>query len=130
MTNTFSNYSVGDFLIRIKNTAMAKNKSLEYKAEKQIVAIADALKKLGFLETVKKEKDILTVTLAFKNKKPVIMNIKLISKPGLRVYMGADEIDKKKGPSTYLITSPKGIISSKDAVKGRVGGEVIAQIWS
>lgn len=109
---------------------MAKNKSLEYKAEKQIVAIADALKKLGFLETVKKEKDILTVTLAFKNKKPVIMNIRLISKPGLRVYMGADEIDKKKGPSTYLLTSPKGVISSKDAVKLRVGGEVIAEIWS
>jgi small subunit ribosomal protein S8 len=130
MTNTFSNYSVGDFLIRIKNTAMAKNKSLEYKAEKQIVAVAEALKKLGFLDSVKKEKDMLNVSLAFKNKKPVIMNLRLISKPGLRIYMGADEIDKKKGPSTYLITSPKGIISSKDAVKGRIGGEVIAEIWS
>ena len=130
MINTFSNYSVGDFLIRIKNTAMSGNKSVEYKAEKQIVAIADALKKLGFLDTVKKEKDILTVSLAFKSKKPVIMNLRLISKPGLRIYMGADEIDKKKGPSTYLLTSPKGIISSKDAVKGRIGGEVIAEIWS
>jgi small subunit ribosomal protein S8 len=130
MTNTFSNYPVGDFLIRIKNTAMAKNKSLEYKAEKQIVAIAEALKKLGFLDTVKKEKDMLNISLAYKNKKPVIMDLRLISKPGLRIYMGADEIDKKKGPSTYLITSPKGVISSKDAVKGRVGGEVIAEIWS
>ncbi|OGM76852.1 30S ribosomal protein S8 [Candidatus Woesebacteria bacterium RIFOXYB1_FULL_42_36] len=126
----FSNYSMGDFLIRIKNAAMAGNKSLEYRAEKQIVAMADALKKLGFLDTVKKEKGILSATLAFKNKKPVIMNIKLISKPGLRIYMGADEIGKKKGPSTYLITSPKGIISSKDAVKARTGGEVIAEIWS
>ncbi|MCX6704530.1 MAG: 30S ribosomal protein S8, partial [Candidatus Woesebacteria bacterium] len=130
MNKTFSNYSVGDFLIRIKNTAMAKNKSLEYKAEKQIVAVAEALKKLGFLDSVKREKDMLNVSLAFKNKKPVIMNLRLISKPGLRIYMGADEIDKKKGPSTYLITSPKGIISSKDAVKGRIGGEVIAEIWS
>jgi len=128
--NTFSNYSVGDFLIRIKNTAMARNKSLEYRAEKQIVAIADALKKLGFLDTVKKEKEILTITLAYKSKKPVIMDIRLISKPGLRIYMGADEIDKKKGPSTYLITSPKGIISSKDSKKARIGGEVIAEIWS
>ena len=128
--NTFSNYSVGDFLIRIKNTAMARNKSLEYRAEKQIVAIADALKKLGFLDTVKKEKEILTITLAYKSKKPVIMDIRLISKPGLRIYMGADEIDEKKGPSTYLITSPKGIISSKDAKKARIGGEVIAEIWS
>ena len=128
--NTFSNYSVGDFLIRIKNAAMAKNKTVEIKSEKQVVAVAEALKKLGFLDTVKKEKDILTVSLAFKNKKPVIMNLKLVSKPGLRIYMGADEIDKKKGPSTYLLTSPKGVISSKEAVKGRVGGEIIAQIWS
>jgi small subunit ribosomal protein S8 len=125
-----TNYSVGDFLIRIKNAAMAKNKTVEYKTEKQVVAVAEALKKLGFLDTVKKEKDTLTVSLAFKNKKPVIMNLKLVSKPGLRIYMGADEIDKKKGPSTYLLTSPKGVISSKEAVKGRVGGEIIAQIWS
>jgi small subunit ribosomal protein S8 len=125
-----TNYSVGDFLIRIKNAAMAKNKTVEIKSEKQVVAVAEALKKLGFLDTVKKEKDILTVSLAFKNKKPVIMNLKLVSKPGLRVYMGADEIDEKKGPSTYLLTSPKGVISSKEAVKNRVGGEVIAEIWS
>lgn len=130
MTNTFSNYSVGDFLIRIKNTAMAKNKVLEYKAEKQIVAVAEALKKLGFLDEVKKEKEVIKVSLAFKSKKPVIMDLKLISKPGLRIYKGADEIDKKKGPSTYLLTSPKGVISSKDAVKSRVGGEIIAEIWS
>ena len=130
VNNTFSNYSVGDFLIRIKNTAMAGNKTVEYKAEKQIVAIADALKKLGFLDTVKKDKETLTVTLAFKSKKPVIMNIRLISKPGLRIYIGVDEIDEKKGPSTYLLTSPKGVISSKDAVKLRIGGEIIAEIWS
>ncbi len=125
-----TNYPVGDFLIRIKNTAMAKNKSLEYKAEKQIVAVAEALKKLGFLNEVKKEKNTLIVSLAYKNKKPVIMNIKLISKPGLRVYKGVDEIELKKGPSTYLISTPKGIISSKEAIKARVGGEVIAEIWS
>ena len=116
-------------MIRIKNTAMAGNKTLEYKAQKQIVAIAEELKKIGLLDTVKKEKEVLIVSLAFKNKKPVIMDIKLISKPGLRIYMGISEIEKKKGPSTYIISSPKGIISSKEAVKARVGGEVIAKIW-
>ena len=109
---------------------MAKNKSLEYRSEKQIVAIAEALKKLGFLDEVKKEKDMLNVSLAFKNKKPVIMNLKLISKPGLRIYMGVSEIEKKRGPSVYLISTPKGVISSLAAVKIGVGGEVIAEIWS
>lgn len=129
MKNTFSNYSIGDFLIRIKNTAMAKNKTLEYKAEKQIVAVAEALKKMGFLDVVKKEKDVLQVSLAFKNKKAVMTDLKLISKPGLRVYMGADEIEKKKGPSIYVISTPKGVISSLEAAKARTGGEVIAKIW-
>lgn len=109
---------------------MAKNKSLEYRSEKQIVAIAEALKKLGFLDEVKKEKDILKVSLAFKNKKPVIMDLKLISKPGLRIYLGVTEIEKKRGPSVYLITTPKGVISSLAAIKAGVGGEVIAEIWS
>ena len=57
------------------------------------------------------------------------MNIKLISKPGLRIYLGADEIAKKKSPSIYLVSTPKGVISSLQAVKERVGGEVIAEIW-
>jgi small subunit ribosomal protein S8 len=130
MVNTFSNYSVGDFLIRVKNTAMAGNKTLEYKAEKQIVAVAEALKKYGILDEVKKEKDVLKVSLTFKSKKPVLMNLKLVSKPGLRVYKGADEIAERRGPSTYLVSTPKGVVTSKFAIKERVGGEVIAEIWS
>jgi len=140
MKITFSNYSVGDFLIRVKNTAMAGNKSMEYKAEKQIVAIAEALKKYGILDEVKKAtgpeglrpggtKKII-VSLAFKSKKPVLMDLRLVSKPGLRVYKGADEIAERRGPSTYLVSTPKGIVTSKFAIKERVGGEVIAEIWS
>ena len=124
----FTNYLIGDFLIRVKNAAMAKNKTFSIKANKQIVAIAEALKKTHFLDSVKTEKGILTVSLSYKDKKPQLMNVKLISKPGLRIYLGVDEIEKKKGPSIYLISTPKGVISSLQAVKERVGGEVIAEI--
>ncbi len=129
-----TNYPVGEFLIALKNASMAKNKKVEIKANKEIVAIAEALKKLGYLDEVKETKSpeqgrrMLTVSLAFRFKKPVLMNLKLVSKPGLRIYMGVDEIEKRKGPATYLISSPKGIISTKDAVKTRTGGEVIAEI--
>ena len=116
-------------MIRIKNGAMAKNKEVTVKSNKQIVAIADALVKMGFLDQVKKEKENLTVALKFKNKKPRIMDIKLISKPGLRVYMSVDELEKKKSPSVLLVSTPKGVISSLKAIKERVGGEVIAEIW-
>lgn len=126
---TITNYSIGDFLIRIKNVAMAKNKALSIKPNKEIVAIAGALKKMGFLDEVKNEKGILTVKLTFKNKQPRIMDLKLVSKPGLRIYMGVDELESIKSPSVLLVSTPKGMLSSLQAIKERVGGEVIAEIW-
>ena len=129
MVNSKTNYSVGDFLIRIKNVAMAGNKEVKIESNKQLVAVAEALKKMGFVDTVKNEKGILTIRLTFKNKKPRIMNIKLISKPGLRIYMGVDELEEKKGPSIFLVSTPKGVVSSLAAIKNRVGGEVIAEIY-
>jgi small subunit ribosomal protein S8 len=125
----FTNYIIGDFLIRVKNAAMAKNKTLTIKSTKQVVALAEALKKTGFLDGIKNEKGMLTLSLTFKDKKPRLMNIKLISKPGLRIYLGIDEIEKKRSPSILLISTPKGVISSLQAVKERVGGEIIAEIW-
>ncbi|HKB88445.1 MAG TPA: 30S ribosomal protein S8 [Patescibacteria group bacterium] len=123
-----TNYPVGDFLIKLKNASMAGNKEVKTHISNKVLAIAEALKKLGYLDTVKKQEEILTVTLAFKNKKPLLMDVTLMSKPGLRIYMKVDEIEKKKGPSIFLITSPNGIISSRQAVKTRTGGEVIAEI--
>ncbi len=130
-TNKFKmvNYALGDFLIKVKNTAMAKNKEITVPANKGNLAVAEALKKFGYFDNVKKEKDSLTISLAFRNKRPLLINLKLVSKPGLRIYLGVDEIEKKKGPSILLISSPKGIISSKEAIKLRMGGEVIAEIW-
>ena len=126
--DTKTNYSVGDFLIRIKNAAMARNHEVEIKSNKKLVAIAECLKKAKYLGEVSQKDGRLTVTLAFRDKKPVLMDLKLVSKPGLRVYTPIDEIEKKKGPSIYIISTPKGVLSSKEAVKARVGGEVLAKI--
>ena len=122
-----TNYSIGDFLIKIKNASMAKNKELTVTSNKQIEAIALGLKKLGYLDSVTKEKSLIKLVLTFKNKRPLLTDLKLVSKPGLRIYMGVTEIEKKKGPSTYLISTPIGIIASRQAIKERVGGEVIAE---
>ena len=123
------NYSIGDFLIKVKNASMAKNKELTVTSNKQIEAIALGLKKLGYLDSVTKEKSLIKLVLTFKNKRPLLTDLKLVSKPGLRIYMGVTEIEKKKGPSTYIISTPIGIIASRQAIKERVGGEVIAEIF-
>lgn len=124
-----TNYVVGDFLIRIKNVAMAKGKEVSVRSTKELVAVSEALKKMGFINEIKSEKGILTVMLTFKDKKPRLMNLRLISKPGLRVYEGVEELEKKKGPSIYLVSTPKGVVSSLKAIKDRVGGEMVAEIW-
>ena len=124
-----TNYAVGDFLIRIKNSAMARNKEVVVKSTKHVVAIATALKKMGFVDEVKTDKGILKLTLVFKDKRPRLMNLKLVSKPGLRVYMNVDELEAHKSPSVLLVSTPKGVMSSLKAIKERTGGEVIAEIW-
>ncbi len=56
------------------------------------------------------------------------MDIKLISKPGLRIYKSVDELEKIKRPTIFLVSTPKGILSSKKAIKQRIGGEILAEI--
>ncbi len=124
-----TNYSIGDFLIRIKNAALAGKKEIAIPATKTGLAMAQVLKKLGYLNEVSREKNIIAVSLTFKRKKPLLMGLKLISKPGLRVYMGISEIEKRKKPSTLILSTPKGILSSLEAKKERVGGEIIAEVW-
>jgi len=123
-----TNYPIGDFLIRIGNAAMAGKKEISVASTKLIKETALALKKAGYLAEVDEKKGILTVTLAIKSKKPVLLNIKLISRPGLRIYMGANDVGKKRGPSRYLLTTPKGIMLSSEAIKANLGGEVIAEV--
>lgn len=120
---------VTDFLIRLKNASLAKNKSVSIKLDKKVLAIAESLKKLGYLSDVKSSDGVLTVSLAFKNKTPVLRNLKLVSKPGLKVYKGIDELETFKSPSFYLMSTSKGVMGSRQAVKLRIGGEVLVQIW-
>lgn len=123
-----TNYPIGDFLIRLANAATAKKREVSVASTKLIKETAQALKKAGYLAEVEEKKGVLIAQLGIRHKKPIIMSVKLISRPGLRIYMAAAEIAKKKGPSRYLLTTPKGIMLSGEAIKTNVGGEVIAEI--
>ena len=124
-----TNYPVGDFLIRVKNAALARRKEVLVRKTKLVDALANALKKEGFLDSVSSEGDLISVSLAYRRKEPVILDIKLVSKPGQRRYMGVEDLAKIKNPSIFFISTPKGVISSREAIKNRVGGEVIVEVW-
>ena len=121
-------YPAGDFLIRIKNASLANRKEVEVSSSKFVKEVAKTLKEEGFLDTVVEDKRKIKVTLAFSHKKPVVMDIKLVSRPGLRIYRNVDDMAKIKRPTVFLISTPKGVISSKKAIKQRLGGEVLAEI--
>src|SRR3972149_7822886 len=123
------NYPAGDFLIRVKNAALARRKEVVVQRTKLVEAIAKALSKQGYLDEVKKQEDKIIVSLKYRRKEPVLLGMKLISRPGLRVYTGVDDLEKRRKPSTLLISSPKGIISGKEAIKARLGGEAIVEVW-
>ncbi len=123
-----TNYPIGDFLVRIKNAALARNNEVVVGKTKLIVAVARVLKNSGYLSDLREKGGDVIVQLAYRKKEPVILDIKLVSKPGLRVYKSVDELEKKKGPSVYIISTSKGILTTNEAVKKRVGGEVIAEI--
>ena len=108
---------------------MAGNKEVVAVTNTKVAALANTLKKMRILDTVAVKDGLITVTLAFQDKKPVLMDLRLVSKPGLRIYMTISDIEAKRGPSTFVISTPKGVLSSKEAKKLRVGGEVIAEIW-
>jgi small subunit ribosomal protein S8 len=124
-----TNYPVGDFLIRIKNAAQAKNRVVEDSSTKKKLAVAKALEKAEFLEDVKSKDGVLSLSLKFSHKNPVLMDIKLVSKPGRRVYYKLSDIEAKRGPSIFLVSTPKGVLTTKEAKKIGSGGEIIAEIW-
>lgn len=129
MRTGMTNYPVGDFLIRIKNAAMARTRDVEINDSKFILSVAEALQKEGYLDTVTKKDGKLLVRLAYHRKAPVLLGVELVSKPGLRIYTSSDEVAKSRGSFVYILSTSKGIMSSLKAIKMRLGGEVIAKIY-
>lgn len=123
-----TNYHIADFLIRLKNASMANIKELTMPTTNLINAVAKTLKDEKFLNEVDIKDGKITVQLAVYMKKPVLSNVTIISRPGLRIYMNADEIEAIKTPEVYIINTNKGVMSSKQAIKKRIGGEVIAKV--
>jgi small subunit ribosomal protein S8 len=124
-----TNYPVGDFLIQIKNAGLAKRRYVSVSKTKLILSVAKVLAKEGYLGDVVEEKNLLKVQLKFYKKEPVLLDLKLVSRPGLRVYKSAEELKRQKGASFLIVSTPQGVVSSRQAIKQNIGGEAIAEIW-
>lgn len=126
---------IADMLTRIRNAGSAKHSTVDIPASSLKKAIAAILLQEGYINDIKEIDDgkqgIIRITLKYSSDKTnVIKGIKRISKPGLRVYAGKDDIPKVLGGlGTAIISTSKGIMTDKQARQTGVGGEVMAFVW-
>ena len=126
--------TIADLLTRIRNAISAKHESVDIPASKMKKAIVNILFEEGYIrefEVIEDNKQgVIRITLKYSGKKSVISGLKRISKPGLRIYVGKDELPKVLGGlGISLISTSKGIMTDKKARKLGLGGEVLAYVW-
>ena len=126
---------IADMLTRIRNAGTAKHETVDVPASKMKVAIAQILLDEGYIKSFQLIDDgtqgIIRITLKYlANKEKAIQGLKRVSKPGLRIYAGADELPQVlKGLGIAIISTSKGIMTDKAARAAHVGGEVLAFVW-
>ena len=129
------NDPIADMLTRVRNANSAGKLTVSMPSSKKLVEIARIMQEEGSITGYEVEsanpRDILEITLKYGEKKArTIRGIKRISKPGLRIYAGKDELPRVLGGlGTAIISTSKGVMADRDARKNGIGGEVIAYIW-
>jgi small subunit ribosomal protein S8 len=126
---------IADYLTRIRNANMAKHDSVEISASNIKKSISEILKREGFIRdyevTDDNKQGVIKIFLKYgPNGERVISGLKRISKPGLRNYVGAEELPKVlNGLGIAIVSTSAGVITDKEARQKGVGGEVIAYVW-
>ena len=127
--------TIADMLTRIRNALIAKHDTVDVPCSTIKKAIADILVEEGYIKEYAIVEEGLAKTLRIKlkygpNKQRVIVGIKRISRPGLRVYARKDEIPKVlNGMGIAILSTSRGIMTDREARKLSVGGEVLAYVW-
>ena len=125
---------IADMITRIKNGAGALLESVDIPASKVKLAVADILLREGYIKGYKFIEDskqgILRVNLKYHNSKHVVSGMDRISKPGRRVYIGADEIPNvMDGLGISILSTSKGIMNNSKAKDLNIGGELLIKVW-
>jgi small subunit ribosomal protein S8 len=125
---------IADMLTRIRNAIMARHTRVLIPASKMKIAIARILKEEGYIRDFELLQDnpqgSLRITLRYVDRRPVLTQLKRISKPGLRVYTRRESIPRVRGGlGTAIISTPQGLMSGRKAYQLGLGGEVVCYVW-
>lgn len=127
-------YKVADYTIRLKNASLARRKEVVMPFSNLVKAIGKVLKTHGFLSEVREEvvegKKTIVTTLRYENRKPVISDVEIVSKPSLRVHIAHGKIRKNHSKTiTAILSTNKGIMTGREAQQKGIGGELLFKIW-
>jgi small subunit ribosomal protein S8 len=126
---------ISDFLTRIRNGSMARKREVLTGCSKISMRIAELLEQNGYIQGVKVESDgpkkYMRIALRYDSAgKPIAEGLSRVSKPGLRAYVGAQEMPSvRAGMGIAIVSTSKGIMTGVDAQKLNVGGEVLCLVW-
>lgn len=127
---------IGDFLTSIRNASKAHKEKLTAPASVITIRIAELLKNEGFIENVKPfndgNKSFVRIHLKYLSggKKAAIQGLKRVSTPGLRRYVGYEEIPKVLGGfGVAILSTPKGVLTGRQAREAKAGGEILCTVW-
>ncbi|HBB25117.1 MAG TPA: 30S ribosomal protein S8 [Bacteroidetes bacterium] len=126
--------TISDFLTRIRNASAARHKSVDIPSSNLKMAIAEILKDQGYIQDFSKSEDgkqgVLSLKLRYYYGQPVIREIQRVSKPGRRIYAAVDRLPRvRNGLGIAIISTPRGVMTDKQARRENVGGEVLCTIW-
>ncbi len=128
--------TIADMLTRIRNANSAKHDSVDIPASNMKKAIAQILVDEGYVKNYQVIEDdkqgVIRITLKYQgpSKTPVLMGLRRVSKPGLRIYSSSEDMPKVlKGIGTAIVSTSRGVMTDKRARKENVGGEVLAFVW-
>ena len=125
---------IADMLTRIRNAGMASLKEIVMPSSRIKASLAEVFKQEGYIQDYVVEgegvKKNLKITVKYFQNKPVIEGIERVSRPSCRVYCSATDVPMvRNGLGTVVLSTPKGIITGKNAKSSNVGGEVLCYIW-
>ena len=125
---------ISDMLNRIRNAQAVLKEQVDMPFSNLKYEIARVLEEKGFIEKAEKKgkrtKRTIEITLRYNDKIPFISGLKMVSKPGQRIYKSFREVKSvRSGYGIAIISTPKGLMTDKEIKKQRLGGEVICEIW-
>lgn len=126
---------IADMLARIRNAGMAEHEKVDIPASKLKVRIAEILKDEGFIKNYRlienRTQGILRVYLKYgPSRERVIVGLRRVSKPGRRLYVGAEQVPSVLGGmGVAIMSTPQGVLTDRESRRRRVGGEVLCYVW-